>query len=133
VWGGGADERNAYYGLSAGGMAAVQMTTGEKVWYTPLSKEGARVSNAAATTVIPGVAFVGGSDGMLHALATGDGKVIWQFNTAREYETVNKIPGKGGGISSAGVTVVNGMLFVGSGYAVSGSNSGNVLLAFGLD
>ena len=28
------------------------------------------------------------------------------------------------------ISVVNGMLFIGSGYAVTGSNSGNVLLAF---
>jgi hypothetical protein len=40
------------------------------------------------------------------------------------------VPGKGGAISSAGPTIAGGMLFVGSGYAVSGNNTGNVLLAF---
>jgi hypothetical protein len=47
--------------------------------------------------------------------------------------TVNKVPSHGGAISSAGPTVAGGMLFVGSGYAVTGANSGNVLLAFGLE
>jgi polyvinyl alcohol dehydrogenase (cytochrome) len=133
VWGGAADDRNVYYGLSSGGMSALKLTTGEKVWYTPLAKGGTRVNNAAAVSAIPGVAFVAGSDGVLRALATGDGKVIWEYNTARDFDTVNKVPAKGGAINSIGPTIVNGMVFIGSGYAVSGSNFGNVLLAFSLE
>jgi polyvinyl alcohol dehydrogenase (cytochrome) len=91
------------------------------------------VNNAAAVSAIPGVAFVAGSDGVLRALATGDGKVIWEYNTARDFDTVNKVPAKGGAINSIGPTIVNGMVFIGSGYAVSGSNFGNVLLAFSLE
>ena len=130
VWGGAADERALYYGLSRGGMVAVQLATGEKLWYTPLAKPGARVNNAAATSAMPGVAFVAGSDGRLHALSTADGKVIWEYDTARPFETVNKVSAHGGAISSIGPTIANGMLFIGSGYAVSGNNTGNVLLAF---
>jgi len=133
VWGGAADDRNVYYGLNSGGMSALKLTTGEKVWYTPLAKEGTRVNNAAAVSAIPGVAFVAGSDGVLHALSTADGKIIWEYNTARDFDTVNKVPAKGGAINSIGPTIVNGMLFIGSGYAVSGSNFGNVLLAFSLE
>ena len=133
VWGGAADDRNLYYGLSRGGMVAVQLTTGERVWYTPLAKPGARVNNSAATSAIPGVAFVGGSDGRLHALSTAEGKPIWEFETAKDFSTVNKVPAHGGAISSAGPTVAGGMLFAGSGYAVIGANSGNVLLAFGVE
>jgi polyvinyl alcohol dehydrogenase (cytochrome) len=66
----------------------------------------------------------------LHALSTKDGKILWEYDTAHEYETVNKVPAKGGAISAPGPTVVDGMLFIGSGYAVTGANSGNVLLAF---
>src|SRR5579871_4298808 len=130
VWGGAADERNLYYGLSRGGMVALQMATGEQLWYTSFAKPGTRVNNSAATSAIPGVAFVGGSDGVLHALNTANGKVIWQYETAHSFETVNKVAAKGGAISSIGPTIAGGMLFVGSGYAVTGSNSGNVLLAF---
>ena len=130
VWGGAADERNLYYGLSRGGMVALQMATGEQLWYTSFAKPGTRVNNSAATSAIPGVAFVGGSDGTLHALNTANGKVIWEYETARSFDTVNKVSAKGGAISSIGPTVAGGMLFVGSGYAVTGSNSGNVLLAF---
>lgn len=133
VWGGASDERALYYGLSRGGMVAVQLATGEKLWYTPLAKAGTRVNNSAATSAMPGVAFVGGSDGKLHALSTADGKVIWEYDTARSFDTVNKVPARGGAISSIGPTIAGGMVFIGSGYAVTGSNSGNVLVAFGLE
>lgn len=133
VWGGASDGQNLYYGLTRGGMVAVQLATGEKVWYTPLAKPGTRVNNSAATSAIPGVAFVGGSDGKLHALSTKDGKILWEYDTAREYQTVNGIPAKGGAISAPGPTIAGGMLLVGSGYAVTGSNSGNALLAFAVE
>ncbi|PWU01493.1 MAG: hypothetical protein C5B51_22620 [Terriglobia bacterium] len=133
VWGGASDGQNLYYGLTRGGMAAVQLTTGEKLWYTSFAKPGTRVNNSAATTAIPGVAFVGGSDGKLHALSTTDGHIVWEYDTAHEYSTVNKIPAKGGAISAPGAAVAGGMLFIGSGYAVVGNNSGNVLLAFGVE
>jgi polyvinyl alcohol dehydrogenase (cytochrome) len=130
VWGGASDGQNLYYGLSRGGMVAVQLSTGEKLWYTPLAKPGTRLNNSAATSAIPGVAFVGGSDGRLHALSTADGHPIWEYDTAHEYTTVNKIPAKGGAISAPGPAIAGGMLFIGSGYAVTGNNSGNALLAF---
>ncbi len=37
VWGGAADERAAYYGLSSGAMVAVQLATGERLWLTSLA------------------------------------------------------------------------------------------------
>ncbi len=135
VWGGAADEQNVYYGLSGGGMAAVRLATGERRWFAPLAAEdGARISNAAAATAIPGVAFVGGSDGELHALSTEDGHSLWEFNTAREFTTVNKVAAKGGSMGAPGPIVAGGMLFVGSGYGVLGAvNPGNVLLAFSIE
>jgi polyvinyl alcohol dehydrogenase (cytochrome) len=133
VWGGAADQQNIYYGLSGGGIAAVQLSTGERAWYTKFDTDGKRVSNAAAASAIPGVAFVGGTDGKIHAVATADGKQIWEFNTSRDYDTVNKVPAHGGGMGSAGPTIVGGMLYVGSGYGVIGGNPGNALLAFGIE
>lgn len=132
VWGGAADQQNIYYGLSGGGMVAIQLATGERAWYTHFDTGTARVSNAAAASVIPGVALVGGTDGKLHALSTTDGAQLWEVETAREYETVNKVQGKGGSIGAPGPTIAGGMLFLGSGYGVMGGQSGNVLLAFGI-
>lgn len=133
VWGGAADQQNIYYGLSGGGMVAIQLATGERAWYTRFDTGTTRVSNAAAASGFPGVALVGGTDGKLHALSTMDGKQVWEIDTAREYETVNKVPAHGGSIGAPGPTIAGGMIFVGSGYGVMAGQPGNVLLAFGVN
>lgn len=133
TFGGSADEHNAYFGVRTGGVAAVNMATGERKWFTASPRPQnprAPFGNSAATTVIPGVVFSGAWDGMLRAYASGDGKVLWEFNTAREFEGVNGVPAKGGSMGGPGPTVAGGMVFVGSGYIFGGGNVGNALLAF---
>jgi polyvinyl alcohol dehydrogenase (cytochrome) len=133
LWSGAFDERNVYFGLNAGGAAALRIEDGQRLWYTAFpSTAESRVTNSAADTVIPGVLFIGGSDGKLSALATADGKVLWQFDTKREFATANQVPAHGGSISSGGPVVADGMLFVGSGFGVVTGTPGNVLLAFSL-
>ena len=58
------------------------------------------------------------ADSPARALATSDGHEIWSFNTAQTFTTVNNVGARGGAISAPGPTIVQGMLFVGSGYAV---------------
>jgi polyvinyl alcohol dehydrogenase (cytochrome) len=133
IWGGAVDDSFAYFGLSAGGVAAVRLTDGERAWYTPLNSTAEKkVAHSAAATVIPGVVFVGGSDGQLWALSSSDGHSLWSFDTARSFDTVNAVPAHGGSISAPGPTVAAGMLFVGSGYGVVAESPGNVLLAFSI-
>jgi polyvinyl alcohol dehydrogenase (cytochrome) len=82
-------------------------------------------------TAIPGALFSGGWDGVLRALNPVDGKVVWTFNTARDFETVNGVAAKGGSMGAHGPVAAGGMLFVPSGYpGVRGGVPGNVLLAF---
>lgn len=131
VWGGSADERNLYVGLGSGAIAALQYSTGEKIWTTHLAQPGSRESNVAASSAIPGAVFIGGTDGRLHALATSDGHELWNFDTARDFQTVNQVPAHGGSIGSIGPTIAGGMVFIGSGYSVTSGTPGNVLLAFG--
>lgn len=131
VWGGAADDENVYYGLQSGGIVAVKLATGEKVWETKFpGPEHTRVSNSAAATMMPGVVFVAGSDGVIHAVSATDGHTLWDYDTAHPFQTVNDVPAHGGAINSIGPTMANGMLYIASGYAVVGSNSGNVLIAF---
>ncbi|MDH2385313.1 PQQ-binding-like beta-propeller repeat protein [Bradyrhizobium sp. CER78] len=85
---------------------------------------------SAAVTAIPGVVFSGGVSGFLRAYATDDAKLLWEIDTAREYTTVNGVPGHGGAMDGPGPIVVDGMLYVNSGYAQWGGLPGNVLLAF---
>jgi polyvinyl alcohol dehydrogenase (cytochrome) len=74
--------------------------------------------------------FSGSVDGHLRAFSTEDGRVVWDIDTAREYQTVNGARGRGGSLDGAGPVVAGGMLFVNSGYARNGGVAGNVLLAF---
>ncbi len=146
MWGGAADERGvAYIGISdftagkpevGGGLVAIQMSTGEKLWMTPAPKpeclaiKGCSAAQPAPVTVIPGVAFLGSWDGHLRAYETGAGKIVWDFDTARDFETVNGVKAHGGSINSMGAAVAGGMVYITSGYTGNGM-PGNVLLAFG--
>lgn len=68
--------------------------------------------------------------GFLRAYASDDAKLLWEIDTARDYTTVNGVPGHGGAMDGPGPIVVDGMLYVNSGYAQWGGLPGNVLLAF---
>jgi polyvinyl alcohol dehydrogenase (cytochrome) len=81
-------------------------------------------------SVIPGVVFSGSVDGHLRAYSTKDGSIVWDFNTARDYETVNKVPAKGGSIDAAGPAIADGLVVTNSGYGQWRGLPGNVLLAF---
>jgi len=69
----------------------------------------------------------------LRAYASADGKVIWDFDTAGPYKTVNGVAGQGGSIDGPGPAIAGGMLFANSGYVTAGGMPGNVLLAFSVD
>lgn len=81
----------------------------------------------------PGFPWIDGwHERMLRALATNDGHVVWQYDTTQETQTVNGVTARGGSIGAAGATIVNGMVFVTSGYTgFQGGQPGNLLLAFG--
>lgn len=131
MWGSAADDRLAYVPVTRTnpikGVAAVELGTGEVVWRASPPEGG-----AAPVSVLPGVVFFGSSAGTVYGYSTTDGKALWHFNTAREFETVNGVAAKGGNISAAGPVVAGGMMFVTSGYSeLGGDGRGNVLLAFG--
>ncbi|MEO8100215.1 MAG: PQQ-binding-like beta-propeller repeat protein [Acidobacteriota bacterium] len=136
VWGGASDGEKAYFGLGSGGIGAVDLRNGERRWFNaipPAATMPTRKSHDGPIAAIPGLIFSGGWDGMLRALSAADGKVIWEYNTAREFPTVNGVAAKGGSMGSPGPVVVGDMLFVASGYVgVQNGVGGNVLLAFKL-
>ncbi len=126
----------AYYGPAARDSlrAACDWRTRLAVHSAWCSGGGRGNSLGAAPTAIPGVVFQGAIDGKLYAVSAADGTLLWEFNTAQTFDTVNKVPAHGGAIITSGAVVVGGMVFVGSGYAISsGASAGNVLLAFGVD
>jgi polyvinyl alcohol dehydrogenase (cytochrome) len=145
-WGSAVDARQAYFGVAdygraaPGGMTAVDLATGKRVWHRPpeplLCGQPSRACSAAqgaAVTAIPGAVLSGSLDGGLRAYAADDGRIVWQFDTNREFTTVNGVQANGGSMDGPGPIVAGGMLFVNSGYGGTVSQPGNVLLAFGLE
>jgi polyvinyl alcohol dehydrogenase (cytochrome) len=122
-----------------GGLTALRIGTGEKIWFAPpivcgpAAKLGCSPAQSQAVTVIPGVVFSGSLDGHLRAYSAEEGKVLWDFDTVRDYQTVNGVRATGGSLNGPGAVVAGGMVFVNSGYARLGSIPGNVLLAFTID
>jgi polyvinyl alcohol dehydrogenase (cytochrome) len=137
VFGGAADEQTAYFALNqVRAVAALYLATGERKWMAPLKMADFPgrpyvLGASAAVTAIPGVVFSGGWDGVLRAISAEDGHVLWEYNTMKEFTTVNGVAAKGGSMGAPGPTIAGGMVFVGSGYVGAiGGFPGNVLLAF---
>jgi polyvinyl alcohol dehydrogenase (cytochrome) len=148
-WGMASDGRNVYAATSdvvrrgaagydpkqGGGLTALRIRDGQKVWYAAPppcdDKKGCSPAQSAAVSVIPGVVFSGSLDGHLRAYSTEDGKVLWDFDTVRDFATVNGVKANGGGVDGPGAIVAGGFVYVGSGYQRTGGMGGNVLLAFG--
>ena len=144
-WGGTADSSHFYVGTNGfhgvpGGMTAIALATGEITWQAPpqplacgAPRAGCGAGQGAAVTGIPGAVLSGSHDGALRAYATEDGKVIWQFDTNREFETVNGVKANGASMDGPGPIVAGGMLYLNSGYGGLVGRPGNVLLAFALE
>jgi polyvinyl alcohol dehydrogenase (cytochrome) len=121
---------------AGGGLSAFQIATGERLWHTPppdpacKDRRGCSAAQMAPVTLAGEVAFSGSMDGHLRAYSAKEGKILWDFDTLREFETVNGVKGSGGSFSAAGPVVVDGMVFVQSGYSALGGMPGNLLLAF---
>jgi len=154
-WGPAADSDVAYVALSdfgfsggpegtipdpkaGGGLFALKIATGEKVWVASTPPGGCTTprcspAQSAAVTAIPGAVFSGADDGHIRAYSTADGKILWDYDTVQNLDTVNKIPAHGGSIDGGGPAVAGGMVFVNSGFGSLYGIPGNILLAFGVD
>ena len=125
------------YNPAPGGLHAIDLAHGARVWLAPpadplpCGRPSRACSGAlfSAVTAIPGVVFSPSNDGVLRAHSTTDGSVVWQFDTNREFPTLNGVRAKGGSMSGPAPVVAGGRLYVSSGYGAFGLRSGNVLLA----
>ena len=161
-WGSASDGKNVYVAISdiaiggipdprspagfkltldpnkGGGLHALALKTGKMVWTAkPQACEASRTdcspAQSAAVSAIPGVVFSGSVDGHLRAYSTEKGEVLWDTDTAREFDAVNGKAAHGGSMDAAGPAVVNGMVFVNSGYGQWGGMPGNALLVFSVN
>ena len=121
-----------------GGLHALDLATGKIVWSTKpapcaATRTDCSPAQSAAVTAIPGVVFSGSVDGHLRGYSASTGEVLWDTDTAHEFQTVNGKPAHGGTLDAAGPAAVNGMIFVNSGYGQWGGMPGNAFLAFSVD
>jgi polyvinyl alcohol dehydrogenase (cytochrome) len=144
-WGAAVDDTQAYFPVAdgnspaPGGLHAVKLATGERAWFTPAPPpacgkpaRGCSGSQSAAITAIPGAVFSPSMDGAIRAFSSRDGAILWEFDTNREFQTVNGIKAHGGSMNGPAPVIAGGQVYVNSGYGAFGSRTGNVLLAFGL-
>jgi polyvinyl alcohol dehydrogenase (cytochrome) len=135
TFGGATDGESAYFAMQGGTVSAIRLTDGLEKWATKITPQESMSGHpgfSAAISLIPGVLFVPGKDGVLNALSSFDGRILWTYDTTQEVKTVNGITARGGSIGSAGATIAGGMVFVPSGYTgFQGGQKGNIILAFG--
>ena len=125
------------------GLHAVDVETGHVDWSFEAQPDcsgdrAARVKNCAggiglsgAATVVDGAVLAGSLDGFLRVFDAATGALLFKYDTARDYDTLNAVPGKGGAIDNASIVAANGYVFVNSGYGLmAGQTPGNVFLAF---
>lgn len=116
-----------------GGLFGLDLASGKIAMEVPPVACGDRLqcspALSAAVSLIPGVLFSGSVSGFLRAYAT-DGKLLWEFDTARDFKAVNGIPAHGGAIDGPGPVIAGGMLYTNAGYGQWSGVAGNVLLAF---
>jgi polyvinyl alcohol dehydrogenase (cytochrome) len=124
------------------GIYAFDIATGVPAWEHRLQPDcpdgrrarlpqcDARYGLSATPLVVDGAVVTGGLDGRLHIFDARTGDVLFRFDTARPFETINGVEGTGGSIDAHSIAAGAGMLFVGSGYGSFSQAPGNVLLAF---
>ena len=162
-WGSAADGKNVYVAISdvgiggvadpkspqgfrltldprkGGGLHALDLQTGRIAWSAKptaacaVDRSDCSPAQSAAVTAIPGVVFSGAVDGHLRAYSASTGEILWDTDTAREFEAVNGKAAKGGSMDAAGPAVVSGMVFVNSGYNQWGGMPGNALLVYSVN
>jgi polyvinyl alcohol dehydrogenase (cytochrome) len=77
-----------------------------------------------------GLRAVGCRHSHIRAYSVRDGRVLWDYDMAKPFTTVNDVTASGGSLDAAGPTVAGGLIFVNAGYGLYGSRPGNVLAAF---
>jgi polyvinyl alcohol dehydrogenase (cytochrome) len=134
------------------GVAALDLSTGKVLWrhhaqrgcelepnnYDPTSGRHNEAwpdchflyGFSSAPLSIDGAVLAGSLNGTLNAFSSEDGSLLWQFDTARSFETLNGVKAHGGALDNASVVVGNGALVLQSGYSYINQMPGNVLLVF---
>ncbi len=124
-------------GTPHAGLYAYDIATGALRWsYMRKARCPDRVCSpglSAAIVAGPDLVFAGGLDGKLEALDAKSGKLLWSFDSWRDYpKTVNGVAAHGGAFDAHGPLLADDQLMVSSGYNSFGEKGGNAFLVFEL-
>jgi polyvinyl alcohol dehydrogenase (cytochrome) len=95
--------------INWGFWSALDVSTGTVIWQTADPTTGA--TDAGSLSVANGVLYAGSSSGFMYALDAATGKILWSFAS--------------GGSVVDGPSIVDGVLYWGSGYANATPGTGN--------
>ncbi|HVY89686.1 MAG TPA: PQQ-binding-like beta-propeller repeat protein [Hyphomonadaceae bacterium] len=84
---------------------------------------------SGAPTIVGDHIITGGLDGRIYILDRKTGKLVFQYDTAQDYTTVNGVKANGASVDNASIVAVNGLILVNSGYGLFGQGAGNVMVA----
>jgi polyvinyl alcohol dehydrogenase (cytochrome) len=119
---------------AGGGLVALDVRTGALQWRAPApvcdKRPGCSPAQSAAVTVAHGIVWSGALDGHLRGYDARSGRIVWDQDMVRDYQTVNGSGGRGGSLDVGGPVIVGNSLYVGAGYGLYGAMPGNVFLAF---
>jgi len=134
--------------LGKPGLYAVNIDNGELLWNFELDRgcettmrayfERDRVypecsfyfAMSAAVSIANDVVFAPALDGKVRAFDINRGKLLWQFDSNREFTTVSGSTAHGGSMDNVAVQFAGDMVYMQSGYSSFGLLPGNVLLGF---
>lgn len=121
------------------GIHAFSLSSGEVLWRNDLPNKCEESpflcwqGISAAVSSTDDLVFAGGLDGILRAFDTDNGSILWETNTRQSFGMRNGIEAKGGSIESDGPVIVNGRVYITSGYEKWAEAPGNVLLVYSLN
>lgn len=131
-----------YAGRGEPGLNAIDIDTGKVLWRWAATADCAdgraqRLVNcetkfglSAAPFAVDNAVLTGSLDGKLRIFDGADGKVLFTYDTARDFGERHGLAASGGAIDSQSVFAGAGTVFVGSGYGSFNQQPGNVLVAF---
>lgn len=119
------------------GMYAVDIRTGKLEWEAPSAnvcpagREFCYPGYSGAITATPELVLAGSHDGHLRIYDAATGKVLWDFDTVRDFPAVNGGVAHGGSMSGGSAPIAyKGLLITNSGYGFARKMPGNALLVF---
>ncbi len=101
--------------ITWGAWSALNAFTGRPIWQTADPTQGA--IDSGSVSVANGVLYAGSQSGSMYALDAATGRILWSFAS--------------GGTVLDGPSIVEGVVYWGSGYAFGGTGN-NKLYAFSL-